>query len=566
MVLQVRLTDTAPEIASLLATVCPVHELRIDGVPIDQWGELFISGGLPSAPTGNVHWSSGWNYPQNAAIGVLLVQGLIGGDNNQSRLGLAAHAEELPPRDPDEPVCVTAIEGVGPSTIVEGSELGNIGGAAVPTYVGDPIDVMAGRLVARSVNIFIDTTDCRGAGYFFNEGTIQSPQMVRGELHIALVHELAHAFYAQQVSPNQQGPDGSEKYSLALENDYRALREHGRREVEPVVPCGSVERPGEGRGCGDGPWWSYREDFEYPFDGINQVDITDRGNLVRAALHFYSARGHFFEAGRSYNWWDKHPVWGTPIQRFSGRANLSEAVERPFFDELKTSVIQVSGAEFVEPSDENFNSDASDFRVPCNPPKEWSCMIADSYRDGPRSIALDELRSFRQGLMQKTRWGRAMFDRFHEYYYSFSGEVARRMREDREMKDSVGFMIASPLVNYLRLVARAPKFDPDLVASAPGPIREFLELFFDDLHAWLRPIDVGVDLDGLTSEAVAIEVAIALRFRFRSHKERGLYLRDLVVAGRLPLTVPQTVHEGLAPTLFALGLSQDEVASILRCE
>lgn len=190
------------------------------------------------------------------------------------------------------------------------------------------------------------------------------------------------------------------------------------------------------------------------------------------------------------------------------------------------------------------------------------CLVAESHPDGRDSDTLNNLRSVRERFLLGSGWGRRFFEKFHAHYYGFSTTVAEKLRADPEMRDVVGFAIASPLINYFRMVAGSPRMTEEEVESLPPPVRDLLGGIYGDIQRWVNSAGIGEKLEHLGAEAAAIEIAIALRFRFRSSGVAREYLERLSSEGVIPLrgSGPELLRaEEAMRTLLA---SADEISQV----
>lgn len=191
------------------------------------------------------------------------------------------------------------------------------------------------------------------------------------------------------------------------------------------------------------------------------------------------------------------------------------------------------------------------------------CLVAESYPDGKDSALLNELRALREEYLLRTRWGRSFFGGFHRYYYEFSTNVANRFNNDAAMRKSIGAAIAVPVINYLRIASRLPRFDMSELGNLPTPLREFLGMIATDLDAWTSGMNIGSDLGNVDCEAAAIEIAVALRFRHRTAKASAAYLDRLTVAQIIPLVGSQEELRAAAVAMKSLGATELELLRVL---
>jgi hypothetical protein len=229
------------------------------------------------------------------------------------------------------------------------------------------------------------------------------------------------------------------------------------------------------------------------------------------------------------------------------------ARERPWVPGLVARAAQAAGSSFVEPTEDNVNRSA------CWP--KGLCLVAESHPAGRGAPALNQLRALRD-VLRISPWGRSLFDRFHEYYYSFSDDVATRVQRDPAMRQSIGFAIAEPLINYLRMVTRLPRLDMKELDGLPPTVRAFLRSTLMDVHEWVGKVDVGEKLHGLAPLEAAVEMALALRFRFSDDGERRAYLERLVREGVLPLKGMEGELRSAFATLQMLGAAAEEIGIV----
>jgi hypothetical protein len=206
---------------------------------------------------------------------------------------------------------------------------------------------------------------------------------------------------------------------------------------------------------------------------------------------------------------------------------------------------------------------------PKAPPKEApsnttkskrGCFVATAAYGSPLHPAVESLRVFRELSLRRTRHGRAFFEQFFLSYERASAPVIAAMNADPQVRDVVRDWLVSPIVRYLEL---ARDF-PDLPIEEAGKWAPFLRGMRDDLEEFASTVPLPAKFGEVDPAAAVDELCVALRFQLRSPERRQSWLRSLIAAGELPLSVKDdgARHE-LRARLKQLGVNEVDAQSIL---
>ena len=143
--------------------------------------------------------------------------------------------------------------------------------------------------------------------------------------------------------------------------------------------------------------------------------------------------------------------------------------------------------------------------------------------------------AFRDSVLIPTRAGRGFFDLFYSKYYSISPGVAHAMMADETLRHVLGWALVRPWVTYYRWFLEFPEKSLDGVQE---PWATFLRQVRDDFEHWASVLSAPTDLNTLSAEAAAEELALLLRYALRTPSS---ILQGLIPVVDLP---PLRAREG----------------------
>jgi hypothetical protein len=167
------------------------------------------------------------------------------------------------------------------------------------------------------------------------------------------------------------------------------------------------------------------------------------------------------------------------------------------------------------------------------------------------------LRSFRDEIVRSTPWGKAFFDEWWAYYYSFSPEIVDRLERDERFAQLLRSVHIAPMLIALRLFSELPS-DPDHPGEATRFARSAIEHFGD----WIRDLPFEAASPSSDPEALTAELAAAVRILPTPHL-RAPGFEALRRARVLPIDPPEDRRAACKRVLAGAGLTPDEIAACM---
>jgi len=187
------------------------------------------------------------------------------------------------------------------------------------------------------------------------------------------------------------------------------------------------------------------------------------------------------------------------------------------------------------------------------------CFVATAAYGAEFEDEVQELRSFRDDVLRRTRAGDEFFEAYYEKYYKLSPAIVTLMHTDPEIKELVRWSLVAPLVNYLRLAKNFPRAS---TADVPEPWRGFLETAREGFEQWTTHLPRPRDFADLALPDAAEELRVTLEhFTWRDDDAAG-YVAALEAAGALPLQATPDTLAMLARTLDEKGARPETIRAI----